>query len=545
MTSVEKISDQDRVRDIVSAYLNGLNSIESEEKRQLIAEAGFSNLVFSDDSSFKGLDLFDNPKLIEAAKMFEKVSISFDYKKESHVADLDSGNFTLSKKTVERKPSLHEMEGIKAVVTLSKDEEHNKNSIIEAIQEILPVDPAFLDGVMYGEDEHLLMRFCYDKPYCKDQNFARVFFNLGNALGLISNDELIYLSDLFVLGSDPLQMPIKQTEIGLAFNQSFSILKDKGHDASNTFDYNDNDNALYYVEKGMIQGVVYTSQNHMFLVARDTDSGIVKVWNTMVVKEEWDKVISSYITLDSNQCETFDVAEYLQSFVNAKYSNRYVYPFEFNSSPFRNSVNQLMEGFNQINDNLIYDSSKGFMPTEVRYFERLWDEVDYGIEVLTCNYNIEQDTIILSSIDINSPEYLIRKLGGQAFFYKSRSFILFYLFAIGGNNFRWNGSTFTNFDNSGVYLDYPENPVSLNYEPLKVDGKLIPDTYALLFNMPSTLSDMWKDAVFEMAFYLKEWIESDSNLDVDIAVRQKVEQLYLDYCNSDILNTIYEHRKSD
>lgn len=530
--------DKKPTLEIIRKVLQGIGQPNFDDGTGIQRQAGITNIVLEDEDfgkKFEGLSIPDMSDMDMSD--FNKTKLSFTLPSGDYVAKIAMGEFVLKKKMKGRVASIYEhFNKNDLTVMLSDDPKNDEVAVRSIIEKFIQEDVSLLNGEDESSLDDTVMGITYDGAYCIDRQVGWLLFGfISKQLGLIRPTESNMLIDIFMLGDSAVRFPELESVMRLEMMQTFNILKENGHDVDNEVESNDMDNFLYYVEKGDVQGNVYISQNNMFLVARNTKTDVLKVWNTMRINAGWLESIHDMADIDEDDNTVFNVAEYLQDFTNAKYANQYDYPFEFNADGYRKSVDLLLEEFETTTNDLVYDSEKGYMTKQYMEFNSLAFEISYSNNMMTDEYGVKRDILILTDMDVNSPDYYIRSMTGN--FTENRATALYHLFVIGGTGLYWNGQTYVdNYQN--ILKDYPQNAGENDYSPLKADRAFAFGRSSNLFNLPKDMSPAWRKAVFEMAAYLTDWViknpqneEAQGNIDnlanifeeyFDVEVFQKV-----------------------
>jgi len=219
-----------------------------------------------------------------------------------------------------------------------------------------------------------------NQAYCLDQYLGRfIIMILGQHTEAINFQESKKLLSLFSLSDTYLCFNKAFDAIVCDFDHTFLLLKNNKHDVTNHF--NDNDNFIYFIENNNIQAVSYCNQNQMFLIAKDTITNVVKIWNSMQID-----ISKRYIPSNLIKNSIFNVIDYFNYMIYTPFGCSYNYPFEFDNLECRKSVDYLLNNFDTATSELIYSSKLGFVAEQYRYFNRLLDMVSYSDERLTDFY---------------------------------------------------------------------------------------------------------------------------------------------------------------
>lgn len=233
----------------------------------------------------------------------------------------------------------------------------------------------------------------FDNCLAAHKELADLLINtIGKQLGFITSNEADFLCELLALGNETLHREKVSQLFAFQFDTFFETLQQYNHKPDNKFDFNDMDNFIHYIvsKDEVIHGIVSQSQNHMFLFAKNTDTGVIKIWNTMKLTDP-EKREMFYEVKDS----IFDGAQYMCSMLFSKWSQKYYYPCEFEAKHYLKTPETLIEGFDleDFDLQLVYSSDTGFYPKHSRKFDPCISDLDFAFEILTSKYEIP-DTII-------------------------------------------------------------------------------------------------------------------------------------------------------
>jgi hypothetical protein len=526
---------------LVSKVLIGIGQPNFDDGTGIQQQAGITNIALEHkdyNEMFAGLDLQKDG--IDMSD-FNKTKLTFSLPKGDYVAKIDMSGFTIEYKSKEYTAEIYNHFDKKELeVVLTGDDETDTLAIQEKIQFFANEDPKHFETNDDSSYSKTVMGIGYDGAYCKDRELGWLLFGfISKSLQFLRPSESSKLLDLFMLGSymgesKTVRFEDLEKVLRLEMEQTFKILKGNEHDSDNEVESNDMDNFLYYVEKGNIQGNVYISQNHMFLVAKNINTGVIKAWNTMRINEDWLEPAKDYTEIDEDGNEVFNVAEYLERLLDREYHVNYEYPFEIDVDGYLKSVDKLMEEFETATDSIVYDSEKGFYPEEFMSFNTLMYEISYSNALMTSEYGVSRDTLVLTDMDINSPEYYIRSQTSEN--QQTRSTVLWQLFMVMGNGTYWNGKTFT--DNSTTFKDYAPNEGENNYSALEIKNPFSFGSSGMLFNLPEDLTDQWRKAAFETAAYLTEWcIKNHDNEKVEI-YKESVAKVFETYYDQEVYEKV-------
>lgn len=361
-----------------------------------------------------------------------------------------------------------------------------------------------LNNQLGDRDSHTVIHVSFEQFVAFHKDLADLLINIiGKQLGFIRPNEARFLNDIFALGNEPIHRE-KVTQLLLSqFDQFFDTLKEHDHILGNEFVFNDLDNYLHYVvnQDESVKGIVLRSQNHMFLFAKDMDTGIIKIWNTMQLYDNPEQAIFYKLAGDY-----FDGVQYMFDMLHSRYGQPYEYPFEFSSNYYRKLPKTLIENFDSFdyNGQLIYSSDAGFYPNHSRKFDSCISEIDWAYEVVCSEYEVEPMIINNSSIDYRSPTYVIRSLtNGLAF--NNRVAALSYLFTTMGHDFYWENGGITN--GSNVIEELDQNDHENKIEPITSEVFNFGNA-CMIFHRPDNVSSEWLTVIREFVGYYKTWVDN-------------------------------------
>lgn len=522
--------------EMIRKVLKGIGQPNFDEGTGIRDKAGMTNIILEDEDfvqKFGNLQL-DSMKDIDLTS-FNKTKLTFTLPSGNYVASVKNDEFKLTRQTFEKKADIYKsFDEDELTFIMGNNDIKNEAAVTALIKEFIQEDISLFNTVDASSYDDSIMGLGYDGAYCLDRDVGWLLFGfVAKSLGLVRPSEANQLLDIFMLGHEGIRFPELEAAMRIEMMQTFKILKDNGHDINNQVESNDMDNYLYYVEKGDIQGNVYISQNYMFLVARNVKTDVIKVWNTMQIVGDLLADIEDSLDYDDNDNAVFNVAKYLQDFTNARYANKYDYPFEFNTPGYRKSVDLLLSEFDTETDTLVYDSEEGYMPDQYIAFNTLANELSYSTDLMTNEYGLEREQLILTKMDVNSPEYYIRKLTSSL--NRTRSSALFYLFCVGGNRTDWNGKTFADEDN--ILKDYAPNDGEKDYSPLKSD-RAFAFGKTLMFHLPKDLTPEWRKVAFEMVAYLNNWLQEHPDDPEGVVYKEDVAKLFEEYYDDEVMEKV-------
>lgn len=543
MSFFKKECDEQSVIEIIKRAINGIGAIANNDESGLLAKSGLSNVVFKENLMSEKIkkDFPDNPELMANVYALDKSYLEFTLNGDRYRADVTSKDFRVGRVTNEKRPDYLSNPDFVSLVEVLGNEEVDVKTITAAIHSGLKIGVGQFNGKEKSNIEETVMRFHFDGGYCRDFDAYHILFHfLAKQLGFIRPSEAKLLNEVFMTNSEPLRFESFEKALVSDFNHTFNVLKKHGHDESNILDFNDYDNFLHYVEKGSLQGVVYRSQNHMFLIARNMETDVIKVWNTMMISDDLAVGMEYKAPKNEKGQRFFDVGKYIQGFVESSYFNEYEYPFEFNTYGFKKSADALLNEFDKENEHLIYDSKIGFKQNKNRYFGSLEMLASFAADVVSEMYGVEKELVVLTDMDINSPEYFLSTF--QTFCKTlsfSRAWMLYFLFVQSGSGIFWNGKTFTTGET--VRDHYPDFEGLHDYGPFQTTLEL---KFESVSRLPENMSDDWKKTVFEFAFYMKEFFEmkEENEEEYNKELKAQTNELYETYFNQEMIDKILFHR---
>lgn len=530
--------DKKATLEMIRKVLQGIGKPNFDEGTGVQAKAEMTNIVLEDEDFIKAYGDLKLPSMKDIdMSCFNKTKLSFTLPSGNYIAKIEMDSFEITRQTFEKKADIYNhFEEKDLTVNINGNEEEDEAAVKALIERFSQEDIALFNATDESSYNDTVMGLGYDGAYCLDRQIGWLLFGfIAKSMGFLRPAENNKLLDIFMLGNEGIRFPDLEAAMRVEMMQTFNILKDHDHDIDNQVESNDMDNYLYYVEKGDIQGNVYISQNCMFLVARNVKTNVLKVWNTMQVVDDLMYCIEDSLEYDDNDNTVFNVANYLQDFTNARYANKYDYPFEFNTPGYRKSVDVLLNEFETATDGLVYDSEKGYMPAQYMSFNTLANELSYSTDLMTDEYGLERDKVVLTKLDINSPEYFIRK--HTSGLERTRSGALFYLFSMDGHWIDWNGKTFTAQDN--ILKDYAPTAGETDYSPLKAD-RAFAFGKTLIFNLPKDLPPAWRKVAFEMIAYLNDWLDKNPDNEEGAVYKDDVAKLFEEYYDDEVMAKVIE-----
>lgn len=525
--------DKKATLDMIRKVLQGIGQPNFDEGTGIQAKAGMTNIVLEDEDYMKKYGDLNLPSMKDIdMNILNKTRLSFTLPSGNYLAKIEMDSFEITRQTFEKKADIYNHFDEKdLILKLTGDEEKDETAVKELIEKFIQEDISLFNAVDASSYDDTVMGLGFDGAYCLDREVGWLLFGfIAKSMGFLRPSETNQLLDIFMLGNDGIRFPELEAAMRIEMMQTFKILKDNDHDVDNQVESNDMDNYLYYVEKGDIQGNVYISQNCMFLVARNVKTDVIKVWNTMQVVDDMMEYIEDSLEYDDNDNEVFNVANYLQDFTNARYANKYDYPFEFNTPGYRKSVDVLLNEFETATDGLVYDSEKGYMPAQYISFNTLANELNYSTDLMTDEYGLEREQLVLTEMDVDSPEYFIRKHTSSI--ERSRAGALFYLFSMSGTRIGWNGKTFVGQEN--ILKDYAPTAGESDYSPLKTD-RAFAFGKTLIFNLPKDLTPAWRKVAFEMIAYLNDWLEKNPDNQEGAVYKDDIAKLFEEYYDDEVM----------
>jgi len=528
----QPLKNKDEILEIVSKLLSGIGNLNDEDKLFLEQKTGITNIALDEqrfDDSF--------------AKFLNKTELSFSRPDGNYTAKVQGMDFRIRRVKSAKTATIYDnFTKTELELILTGDTNEDKKIVEQLVQRFSEEELAHFDAVD-GKDTYptQIVRIEFDGVYIADREFAWLLFGfVPKTLGLLRPTECQKLSTIFHFDKSVLRFKDIENLMRIELKQTFSLLKKHGHNREHQIESNDMDNFVFFVEKDNIQGVVYRSQNHIFLVALNTKTDVIKAWNSMQINTDWFKSLYDSTYENDNGKTVFNVVDYLQDFTLAEFRDTYDYGFEIHNEQYRQSVDKIIANFETETARLIYDSSEGFYISMSRYFESLALQIGYQNDIVTDKYNVRQKSFVLTDMDINSPDYYIRKMTSDDFCSKNRSQVLAFLFIICGNGYYWNGKTFTNGENT--FKDYEENVKERDTSPLEKSSAFSLNSHSIIFNLPDNMSDGWRKVCFEMIVYLKERIKNNPEDEECQNYKEKLDTLYVKYFDPIIIYLINDNR---
>lgn len=296
---------------------------------------------------------------------------------------------------VELKPKLIEemldKEGREAFSCVISDEfnETDYANVMAILNKMGEKDPNTfkLNGLIGSEDYRTVINGWDDSFTTSHRDLTNLLVNvIGKQLGFITLTDANILNEAYCLGNEPVHREHYTQLLIPYFDTLFTILKDNQHDSENEFYFNDMDNFLHYIENDTVRGVVLQTQNNMFLFAKNADTSVLKIWNTILLRDRDESDV-----FDKIEDSIFDGVKYLSPMLFSMFGERYEYPCELKGSAYRKLPTTLIEAFDDYNAHLIYSSDEGFYPLQSHKAGRAFDEIDWATEVLCDVYNVDQE----------------------------------------------------------------------------------------------------------------------------------------------------------
>lgn len=338
-----------------------------------------------------------------------------------------------------------------------------------------------------------------------DPEFTRDFIDIGEKLGVFDNVVKAELFDSFFLGENPLKNPAIEASMIIQFDQTFKILKKFKHTIKNAFNFNDMDNDIYYIETALVKGVVYSSQNQFYCIAKHKETNILKAWKSIDVSDTWWELFVEELEYAETDITVFNAFEAMQSIINVEYNDGYEYPMEFEGDDYKKAPKTLINDFDKYKEHLIYSSDIGFIQKHWFSFNAVLFQLSNSLTHL-CDWHEESKSIYVeNNVNYTSPEYFIRRAVTRTA--ANRADALFKLFLCRGNEYIWNGKGFYAADD--VMLDYPFNPKELIKGHIGYNCFLYQDE-SPIFKLPKDITPEWLEVAHELVGYVKEWIEQDA-----------------------------------
>lgn len=354
--------------EIAYKVMKGMSEPNFDQGTGIARRFGITNITFSEDCSL--------------GTIFRSAKLNFSLEDCDVEAELLFNNFSINKKNKVKSPAYEQTFSKEEILyELTGDKLKDKDKIENMIKQMSQESPSLFKR---EEKESRFSKFISlgsGETYCFDKDLARLFFELvGKQLQFISTTENILIKKMLLLNDEPVRVQTIENVMNDEFNQTFKVLKEKGYSIESIFDFNDMDNKIYFVEKENYEGVVYETQNHMFFIAKNKETNVIKAWTSMEIKQDWFEYLSENLKYENN---TFDVAKYLTEYVGCHYFHKFEYPFVFKNDFYRKDVNSILNLFDTLKSNLIYNSEYGFMPQMSNFFNSLVDTVSYSHEVIT------------------------------------------------------------------------------------------------------------------------------------------------------------------
>lgn len=472
MINLKKEIDVSKINKLLSKIVLGIATVDSENP--IWHRLDISKVKFKKESRSLYLDFFCIYGFVKITFVLDEFTIEINrsINKKEYTSDFNLVN-----------------------CSMTGDSEVDKVLLTELL-ELVGEQPPIGHNLFFTLDDCYtsILSSASGNVFCRDSTFAYTFIKqIGKDLGFISEDEYVFLMNSFSLGKDPLRFNEIELYIDVKFRQAFDCLKQFHYDVNNEFFYNCGDNYCYYLENNNIQGIVFKSQSHLFLIARDDQSSVLKIWKTISIDTDW------FDSIDNQKDSIFDIEDYLKSC-----SWDLVFPFEMKHVGYSRSVSTLMNHFHTIKSGLIYDSNQGFFQNQSDQFEPLINAFDYGCEILFDSYSVEEIKTIQNNINYKTPDYYIRR-SLHHHMGVDRATALYKLFSSIDSKCFWDGEGFVIGNN--YVVDYPQHPNE------KVAGIIVDNPFKYLnfspmFSLPETLTHEWVLVFKEYMSYIQLWLNN-------------------------------------
>lgn len=257
-------------------------------------------------------------------------------------------------------------------------------AIMEIVQRMGQQSPERfrLDDEYGANYPDIVMQVSFEVFHARDKAIADLLINLiGRDLGFITPVEADYLCELFGMSPEPIHREHVSQLFASQYDTFFDILQLHQHTAENPFVFNDVDNFVHYItsKNEVVKGIVSRSQNHLLLFAKNTDTGVIKIWNTIKINDP--KNLEMFYEVRNS---VFDGVRYMSSMIFSKYGQKYYYPCEFEATYYRKTPETLIEDFESdaFTSHLIYSSDTGFYSENSRKFDACISDFDFAVEVI-------------------------------------------------------------------------------------------------------------------------------------------------------------------
>lgn len=427
------------------------------------------------------------------------------------------------------------------IYELTGDDDLDNSNIIKLIKEVGD-NPA--EDFITSDHETYLLFMEYNAINVFDPDICHWFIKyLGLQLGAITMSDYRKIKNEIPFESNAIFNENSSALIQNSFEQSFKALKKLNYVEDERFDFNDCDNTAFFVERGDVQAVVHTSQNFLFVTAKNVKTNVIKIWLAMQIQDN-----ESYPLIERIQEDTLcydeeeedenesklDIIKYVAYIADSHYGFKYDYPVELEGEGFLKSYDFYIDNFDYDGKYCLYRSDAGFNP----YNTVLGAMAEFDIQSVHTNVyeenGLEIEIINLSSIPTNSLEYFFR----SRLFENSRANAFHYLFMGYGNGFSWDGEGFSTFEM--LKKDLPTKALSLCYTPLSNDTLI--DWKLFVGKIPDNISGEWRKALFEFIFYIKEFGETYIDNESYIENKDNIIAYYNNYYDQEVVDRIKNSR---
>lgn len=268
------------------------------------------------------------------------------------------------------------------------DEAKDKRTLRNTIKKLVKNGPDFFKNVEKRTHKSSVMGIRHDGlTYCYDKEIAWLFFRIiALSLNFMDLREKRIIDQIFLLKVEPFRFKDVEAEMLKSFENTFMVLRRNKHNKNNRFYNRDEREFSYYGEDSNIRYIVFGNDSNLFLVAKNTETNILKAWNTMEINPEWFENIQDDIYYPD---DSFNLAEYLQDFSTFNGYSKIEYPFEFDHSGYRKSVKTLISGFEIAKNQILYSSDVGFTYNSDQFLNNFFDDMLYHNEILNSTKQLE------------------------------------------------------------------------------------------------------------------------------------------------------------
>lgn len=326
--------------------------------------------------------------------------------------------------------------------------------------------------------------------------------DLENLFTLFKNyafNEISFDKTIELLKKDYLKDLDTEIKIKTSLNQLYDILKDNNHNKENIFYFNDYDYKVFYTENEKYKIIENKSSAVSYLTMIDKKTNHIKIWDyaNTDIEKYW-----SFLQERKNMILGTEILQAI--------SNHYehtTYPFEMLGNSYKKSENFLINNFEEKNF-ILYDSNLGFKNNELFNTNNMLSDIYSSQKSICDKYEIDITQIKALNIDVDTPEYFIRKmLHSKNKKFNNRTEVLFYALCINGNNHEWNKNGGLNHEDT-LLKNYEVHPNEMKKEKLNL---VIPISKNSNFFKINDQRKEWKEVAFEVLEAIDIFLKNEEN----------------------------------